>query len=526
MTTPIRWLPRLILVGGVLFSVYLQSAVPGEVFPNGDAGLKFLLTRQISAGVWHADLRLEGEPWVQAAWDAGLYPIAYPNLVRQGEKRYALYPVAFPFLSALPYRLFGFRGLYLLPLLSTWLLWAGFLRACRGLRLGRLASSAALAVLIFGSPLTYYSATFWEHTPAVALALYGVVLALAQPAGQVRPATVFAGGALLGLSALLREELLLLVGLVGAASAVAWLAHEPWPSKAQTAPLLAGLATGSAVVGVVNLLAYGHPLGIHALTALTSDAWAHGIRGVKALRHLTIELLRYFPLVAFACGSLPLVWRSDRRRSVVRCVPLVLLSLSLVVGTPLLVRSTGGRQWGPRYLLIVVVLMALVAGVMLQRLMRADRRGLRGAGLLGFSALALWGVHVNTPGATTSLFQNYQRRMIPFRFVRDAGPTVVAVSHDSVALQLAALFDEKRFFLTSRAADLRTLAKTLARTGQRRFLYLCYPQYSCGPLQEGPPRLTLFGAGSGRPLVELTSLGWLDRYRAYEAVVPDEGAGR
>jgi hypothetical protein len=105
--------------------------------------------------------------------------------------------------------------------------------------------------------------------------------------------------------------------------------------------------------------------------------------------------------------------------------------------------------------------------------------------------------------------------MIPYRFVRDQEARFVAVSHESVAAQLAGTFDRKAFFLTKHAMDLRRVARELARHGEVRFLYLCYPPYGCGPFGEDVSELTFY-TGGGRPFARFSSRGAFDRYVVYE----------
>ena len=84
------------------------------------------------------------------------------------------YSATFAVPSSFPYRLFGDPGLYLLPLAAglltlpaVWSL-AGMLS---GARVGRAVPLASL-----GTPLWFYSLTFWEHTPAACLAVWSVLL--------------------------------------------------------------------------------------------------------------------------------------------------------------------------------------------------------------------------------------------------------------------------------------------------------------------------------------------------------------
>lgn len=515
---PRRWrrlssLPRLVLAAGVLFTLWLQAGIPGPVFLNGDAGARYLLTRQFAAGSAAVDLRLPAEPWAQALWDAGLYPITHPNVVVQDGRRFALYPFALPLLSAPLFSAFGYRGLYLLPLLATWATWLLFLRACRNLRLGPRASGLALAGLVFASPLTLYSGMFWEHAPAVTLAFAGCLLVLLPRAGQVPSSrAALAGGLLFALAALLREELSMVCALVGAALVLALLRGRPTWLAGHARATLAGLALGTGLVLAINLAGYGHPLGVHAAVVLGHPHWVKGSRLWPALRVQSLGLVEYFPLLLVAAG-LPLALRG--RRPDPRPLALLALALTLAVAIPLLVRADGGRQWGPRFVFICLPLLSLCAGVVLEAQRRVRSRALRGLAWAACGAALAWGAWLNSVVGSDYVRANLQRRLTAFNLVSAAAERHVAVSRDSAALQLAALVGPKTFFLTEQTSELRNVARAMAATGRTDLLYLCHSGYSCGPFGEEQRRVRLEYAGSDDLLGEFVLIGTADRYLVY-----------
>jgi hypothetical protein len=509
-------LPALVFSSGVIFSLYLQTLIPGEVYTVGDAGLKALLTRQLSRGVPHFDLRLPAEPWVRALWDGGLYPFESPNVVAVGDERFITFPFTFSLISAPFYRLFGFRGLYVLPLASLWLVWASLWVAGRGLRLGGVVTAAVLAAVIFASPLTWYSATFWEHTLAVALAFQGLTMALATPAGRLlSPRASFAAGTLLGASVWLREELLCLVGLmVGLALAAPWLAARGWVRlSVRPRRFLAGLLLPPALFLLANGLVYGHLLGLHGAGALKSLSRSQWTVAVVVLRGQLVSIVEYFPVLLIGLLGVPVLVAS-RRRALGNALLFLALAVAFGVAVPLLVRTGGGRQWGPRFLLVLVPLLALASGLTLKRAMRLGRPW-GWVSITIFAVFFLGGAWLNACKGTAYLRANYQRRMIPFLFVRQHDARFVVVSHESVAAQLAGTFDRKTYFLATHGMDLRLLARELASHGESRFLYLCYPPYGCGPFGEDVGELTFY-TGGGRPFARFSSRGAFDRYLVYE----------
>ncbi|RMF27427.1 MAG: dolichol-phosphate mannosyltransferase, partial [Cyanobacteria bacterium J083] len=71
-------LPFFVIVTGIAFTLGLQLLIPEGVFFSGDAGLKALLTKQLSQGIWRFDLIPPDLAWVKSLWQADLYPYAPP----------------------------------------------------------------------------------------------------------------------------------------------------------------------------------------------------------------------------------------------------------------------------------------------------------------------------------------------------------------------------------------------------------------------------------------------------------------
>jgi hypothetical protein len=512
--------PEAVLVAGVAFSLYLQTTVPGEVFTVGDAGLKFLMTRQLARGELALDLRLPAEDWARRLWtEEALYPFAPPNVYAAGGRHYIAYPLPFLAASAPFYGLLGWRGLQALPLLACWALWGTFLLLCRRWGLSAAATAAALCLLAFSSPVTFYSATFWEHAPAVALAFGGFALLFAGPA-EAPTGRACAGGILVGAAAWLREETLLLVGILLALWALPRWLPAPWRASLPRVPAAAaaGLLLSCAALFAANAVAYGHPLGLHSVSALQTFTWKSvwGAGGAS-FRFLLGSLFSHFPPIAACVPALAVAWPFPRERA--RAAFLLGLSAALVVAVPFLLRNTGGRQWGPRFLLTAIPLLCLLLALGLDAAARRSRRWAAGA-WAALLPLTAWGIQVNSKEASQYLRKNYAARMVPYAFVREAGVRHVAVAQEMVAQQLAGLMDEKTFFRTERGKDLRALARELSLRGEPRFLFLCYAHYGCGPFKDLPDRYTFY-TGDGRPLVQFTRRGDLDRYTVYEAALTE-----
>jgi len=346
-----------VIGAGIAWTLLLQLSVRDGVFYSGDAGIKALMVEQFAAGQWHGDLRLEGEPWVQALWDDGFYPFAPTYVYDHAGRHYSAFPLPFAVLTAPFQRALGFRGLTVIPLLATWLVWIRFWLLGRRLDLHPLALAAGLFALVFASHLTLYSAFFWEHTLAVALGFLGAAEVALAYGGESRrassPARLAVAGLLLGLSVWLRPECAaLLASVLGVSLAVAWREGRlgGW------VPLVAGAAVSIAGWLALNQVVYGIPLGIHALRTAEVASFGGRLGVTLALAIAQLQgLLLFSPIAIFALLSALPLWRPAPRDRVGRLL-LAITGLTLLL-TFAISPNDGDKQWGPRYLLPVVPLL-------------------------------------------------------------------------------------------------------------------------------------------------------------------------
>lgn len=497
--------PNLVLAAGVLFVLALLATIPAEVFFNGDAGVKFLLTRQFSEGETRVDLALPAPEWARTLWDGGDYPFHPPFVYEIGEHRYAQYPIWFPLLSAPFYQMFGFRGLYLLPAIALFLHWVAFRALAARLGIPPFPATAALLALVFASPLTLYAAMFWEHTLAVALAFFGVVVAVAPPARGGRRAPIGAG-ILAGFSAWLRPEMAWFTLLL-AALALAAPVSEGCRFRRR---LFAGsmLATALASLGAGWILS-GSPMGYYGI-----PVWRPGQKLALYPEAFAIageNLLYYFPVVLVPPACLLLAARHWRRALAWPFGALLLVAALFIPVVSLIWPMGGGRQWGPRFLLIVVPVAALLSGLALHRLRTLSPRLGFGIGIALLAGAVGLGFVRNTVRGGDRVIRDAATRVLPaLQYVRRAEEEVVAVSRQWISQDLAAALDRKVFFLTPTFADVARLAAILERRDVREFVYLALPG-------EPPPPPLRFEASTGPGQVGFSPRRVLGQYVAYEA---------
>jgi len=474
-----RWLVPIVVLAGVVFSLALQTLVREDVYFSGDGGIKALLARHFVHWPPRLDVALTAPSWVSDLWRQGLYPMEYPTVFPIGELWYAHFAFPFPLVSAAPFALLGFRGLYLLPLLSTWVLWLTVWVIARQRAFTAVETSLVLVVVIFASPLTFYSATFWEHNLAIALAVLGLLPALAATDRPSRRA-MFASGLAMGFSIWFRDELLCAAALSALfALWVCWRGTRRPAALVHPMAWLAGAALAMGFYFAFNSLLYGHPLGIHSFTVI-KQGLSIGSRlanGAGMLLHLGGLLLGTFPLVVFVVAfALPrLLPARSGQSSVDRLVAWLLLLFCLTV--PLLLPPRhydgyGGKQWGPRFWLLGAPLAALLVPGTLRWARQLSHRAARFAVLGLFVALLGLSFWLNTVQASTLLADDYGSRVWPaLTFLKHSQVRTVAVDHQSTAMELlSGLEREKNLLLVRDGAALVRFAQALEHNGEREFI--------------------------------------------------------
>jgi hypothetical protein len=521
-------LPILIILAGILFSIFLQTQVSDGVYLSGDAGLKALLAKQLGSGIFRFDLVPPKETWVQELWRAGLYPYDKPYVYNLADKYYITFPFTFPLITAPFEAIFGFRGLYLVPLVSTWVIWIIFYQFCRSLHLKSFEISIALLALIFASPLTIYSAMYWEHTLAMCLALAGTIFFF--KANHQKEISIFQlsiGGVLIGLSVWFRPEFLCWVGIFISliyAFSLSQVISGEWKdkkinfkkflflSKFDRLFIFSAIAT-IALFFLLNQLIYNHPLGIHAIQVVEKISFGQKIKDViTSFMQLGRAFFAYFPL-AFLLITYPFIRaiKKQKYKLEMEIVVIYLVCFLFLVGVSFIVppgtagQIPGGKQWGTRFLLFLI---PIVVVVVIKDLVEIKKLfpGFSGVvKLLVFSAFLITGIHLNTYQATIFL-QKIDRETAPaVQFLQKTPNKAIAVSHQFVAQALeASAGQDKWFFLVENKKQLEQISQALRSQKQQKFIYICYPHRECNLPKESQKNL------------KFSKLGVYGKYPIYE----------
>lgn len=473
-------LPLLIIAFGVFFSLYLLSTISDEVYFSGDAGLKALLAKQFSSGNLRFDLNLQVPAWANQLWEQGLYPFEEPFAYKIANRYYITFPFTFPLITAPFYRLFGFRGLYIIPLVSTWIIWLNFYKLCRFFQLGMAITSVALATLIFASPLSLYSAMYWEHTLAVCLAFSGFAIILTKGEKDFSRRDAIASGVLIGAAVWFRPEFLALAAIISVLVAISYkidLGKITFIRHQKTIFLLS-LSITIISFFLLNQIIYGHPLGVHALQVV--EEFSPRVRlanAEKIFASMRDKFLSSFPVIYFAFVFLGLSIFSDTIKLTSGMRKILLIATLFGCLVPIFLPSDGGKQWGARFLLILVPMLVLLTVLALKMSLSMKKFGVKYISSAAFTALFIIGLHINIYLGINYCYAGKNSETLNLlRFLRADSNQVVAVAHQYVSQTFESVFNQKIFFLTKSQEDINQLSVALKSQNLQKFIYIC-PSY-------------------------------------------------
>jgi hypothetical protein len=232
-------------------AVYLALAwaLPHNAFWTTDCGNKFIVLQNIAAR-GSANIAYPAAD-IDPAGD--FFPRADFHFLKHNGEMRPFFPVWFPAVSALFYKLFGLAGIYIMPLVCG--LGAAALAGLIAAKLrpeAKLAPAAAMLICAFCSPVLFYSLEFWEQTPAVFLAALALWLILRRDTARLALAAGLAAGA----SLWLREEAYIFCAAVFIALFVLGRAKRAFH-------FAAGALTAALPLWTLNIIYDGHPLGLH-----------------------------------------------------------------------------------------------------------------------------------------------------------------------------------------------------------------------------------------------------------------------
>ena len=470
-------LPAVIFVVACFFLGGLLSAVQPDVFFSGDGGLKYLVARQINSGNSSVELYPEGAEWVQQIWAKGFYPFKPPFVYDQDDSKIVSFPPFFQWLTAPLLKLFGNAGLYIIPVVSLLLLWSWFGWILYRLNLQQRVIAGALFCLFFCSPLTLYAAIYWEHTLAVLLGFGGIVF-LVKPARSCTQAFIL--GCLTGLSVWLRPEALLLWLLI---IAVVLYNQAQQPEK-RNAYFTAASFVLVALFFVCNKALYGDFLGAHSYQLITHTPWQEQLaRSFILFTHLNAKQFLFFPLslliYAMTCYAFIKKYAVPKE-----CFQLLFISISFSLIAPFLLPNGGGKQWGPRYFLLLIPSI-LIAGSLLINTVRFKTATL----LWLLVPVVVYSLYLNSFSACKTLYDDYAYRVKPcLQLLQQDKCTILIVQNQFIAQEFAALFETRQIFLAENKQQYTQLETLLRAAGKQEWIFIARDKPLLLPANADPVR--------------------------------------
>jgi hypothetical protein len=592
-----------IILAGIFYSLYLLRKVPEGVFFTGDGGLKALLAQQLSRGQFRLDLVPAKEAWVRHLWQQGLYPYKPPFVYDTGERYYLSFPFTFSVLTAPFYSLFGYRGLYVIPLLSSWAIWIALYLACQGLNFDSLSTSLALFMVIFASNLTLYSAMYWENTLAVALAFVALAILLIPTDGNgLSIQKAILSGCLVGFSPWVRSEFFALIGTLTIWSVFGWLYEGNfggWFSfdsadnfldlSTQNQPIFwLSMMVTLGIFLLLNKIIYGRFLGIHSLLILEDFSWSRRLlEAWSSFKYMVFSFFNYFPpafisvlyLLIFILQNitnqlgykitvytfifilflsaiyliitggikelksaikqnylpfliLTIIWLSFLGNLELtlntQMIAIYLISLLFMIGVSVLVDiapdeiNVGGKQWGPRYFLILVPVISLLAVEQFQSIQEIHSQGREYLSIFTIIFLLILGIYKNIYLGTLDFSKKYQKIAPAIQILREKTDKFVAFSHQHAAQVLEApLKGEKLIFRVEDSQALLKLGTALVKQGETKFIYVCYPHRKCQVVAGNSSKYP-FTLDNQQFEIALIYLGTFGKYPIYQASIIEQ----
>jgi hypothetical protein len=488
-----------VFVAGVIYLLALQLLVSEGTYFSGDSGLKSLLTQNVASGNWGFDIHFYEPLWVKTLWGQGLFPYYYPFVYQLLGKYFITFPYTFSLITAPFYIFWGYRGLYIIPMLATFGIWILFYLLCKKIDLGLISVGIGLLILIFATNLSLYSAIYWEHTLAVFLSLAGFYWMFPKKGSQtisIRDAVL--GGVFSGLSVWFRPEQIFLVIFMSLISLGALI-------KISKPDLLRYLNTGKMseyigksgwiyplcsfltllLYGLTNWLIYHNFFGVHSIQVINQQMSLikRILIFIGNLQLMTVgqySLFLYAPIVLLPLIYLFLNWikrgkvKSEQDWNI-WCLfcPLFLLGVAILVPA-----GAGGRQWGPRLLLFLVPLMVLLFTWQLDHLLKIPIKvyGITGKIGLGVVLIAVGvGIIQNPIRGTDFLNQTYSQEKSTLTELRFEEEPVVAISNQFLAQLFQPSVSRNIIFIKAETDDeLSMLCKALVAQNLHSFSYICY----------------------------------------------------
>ncbi len=479
---------RIILFLGICYVTFLLSFNDKQVPFSEDSGIKALMVKQYQDGNFQSTLVLNAPKWVNDLWDQGLYPFRKPFVYDLPDGKTVVFPPLFQILSTPFYMLFGFKGLYIIPALSIFLLWILFIKLCETLKLHERVTQLTLVAVIFSSSLTLYAAIFWEHTLTSLLCLYGLFYLIHASTRNENPGKLrsLLFGITTGLSLWLRPEaLIILIALL------IWSLYYIINTNLKSIRFfVCGISISIAGFLTINYFIFDNLLGLRSKQIVDRFDLIQRLRdGGYILIVLCIKAILYDPICLFVLFCIVITgktliseFRTSKPLSITHLTIFVICLFYIMC--PWILPNTGGNNWGIRYALVCTPFIYVLAAILGNQILMSNQR-LKTVVIIAMG-LTVAGIVKNTIGGGQMLFANYKgAKSKVVEYIKDKKTTVVLITKSYHAAEFESLMPESAFLLTDTEESLQKALNTSeARSSSLLLIYDKNDTYSELPLKE------------------------------------------
>jgi hypothetical protein len=437
--------------------------------------MKFLVIKQINAHQGFKYLDLTQPQWVHEIWNKGFFPMKEPFVYSTPKGYLIAFPPAFQIMSAFMYERWGYRGLYVIPLLSILILWAWIFNLLKKRNISELNMAVAMFILMFCSPLTIYGTMYWEHMPTVLLLFAGAVFILDKTESIVTAAIL---GLLTGLAIWLRPEALLLDILY--VEIIFWIQLKQ-TQRLSNWVFISFLFIPVFFFFVFNKIEFNSFFGVHGYQVLNTTALSRIIRSLKNLLMINWLLVKYFPFVLLVIPAWFIVFKRGSQNDL-RIKGLLLLIPVFCLVCPFFLPNYGGGQWGPRYFLPLIPLIVILIALIFDKKEEFKMSDYRRPGTALLAVFIGYSFYLNSVqgGGHELYWSNYNRLKPVLTYVESKQDSIVVVNSEHIPMEMGAIFKEKYFMLAERQGSFDSLVTYLKKREGTRFIYISEEDVSPG----------------------------------------------
>jgi len=283
----------------IIAAIYVITffIMPAKGFWICDNGCKFIQMKSLIVSDFkNLAIKIPSEEVISSLKYA---PTVSPFFSQIGDKVYGVFSNLFIALSSIFFLLFGFRGLYIIPLLSAFLMLPAIWRIAGLIHSAKEVRILSVFCISLCTPLWFYSLTFWEHVPSACLAIWSVYFFLKFIIEKTQ-INILLCAIFCGLSVYFRDDLVILPVVF----TIVLLIASP---KLWRQIICLNIAVGIVLspLWIFQWIVFGNPMGCHvtSVSIFSSSISGYAMEKLEVFRHLLLKSNKN--LILSIIGNLP-----------------------------------------------------------------------------------------------------------------------------------------------------------------------------------------------------------------------------